>query len=294
MRSLKNMSLVSAALLASTAMVQAADLIPAPVEEYPPEISHVSSAAGGWYIRGDIGYAALDYDSDTTFFQGPSQTGVIRNSEIDETWYLQGGIGYQATDYLRIDATLAYYASADTSGTSGQNAQCNFAAIGTLCNFDDRQDFSQTLLMANAYVDLGTFKGFTPYVGAGIGGAHIDYGTLRNSQNCVNPADPNCIPGTVDGLTSTHEGGAQWRFAWAIHAGASVDLNCRTKLDAGYSFTRIEGGRAFGFTAASGFSGTQGFDHGIETHSGRVGLRYALSDTGCGVPPSEPPQIVYK
>ncbi|MDJ0612462.1 MAG: porin family protein [Rhizobiaceae bacterium] len=291
MRSLKNLSLVTAALLASSAMAQAADLIPAPVEELPPEISHVSPVVGGWYIRGDIGYASVKLESDTRFFQGPSQTGVIvGSSDNDETWFLQGGIGYQVNDYLRVDATLAYYDDADASGTSGQNAQCNFAPLGTLCNFNDDQEFSQTVLMANAYVDLGTISGFTPYVGAGIGGAHIDYTNLRNTQECL---DPLTAPPGVCGLSEEHRGEAQWRFAWALHAGASYDVNCRTKIDAGYTFTRIEGGRAFGFTSASGFSGTQGFDQGIDSHSGRIGLRYALSDAGCGVPPVVPP-VVYK
>jgi len=284
MRSLNKLSFVAAALMASTAMVQAADLIPH--QKYDDQVEVTPHSVGGWYIRGDIGYASLDYDSDTTFFQGPSRTGIIAGSELDSTWSIQGGIGYQVTDYFRVDATLSHYFETEASGSSGQNARCNFSALATtLCNFDDRQELDATVLMANAYVDLGTINGFTPYVGAGIGGAHVSYGDLRNTQTCI-VASADCIPGT-----DSHVGAEKWRFAYALHAGASYDINCKLKADAGYTFTRIEGGEAFGFTAASGFSGAQGFDHGIDIHEGRVGLRYALDGGNCTPPP---PPVVYK
>ena len=98
MRSFNKVSLVAAALMASSAMVQAADIIP-PVEELPPEVHHVS-AAGGWYIRGDIGYASMHVEG-VTYFQGPLLTGRFEQHDLDESWSIQGGIpppiapGYQ-------------------------------------------------------------------------------------------------------------------------------------------------------------------------------------------------------
>jgi len=292
MRSLKKMSLVAAALMASSAMVQAADLIPAPIEELPPEITHVPSGAGGWYIRGDIGIASMKVE-DVSYYQGALYTGSFEQHELDDNWSIQGGIGYQATDYLRVDATLKYFGSADFDGDSAPaGSACNGAFVGTTCDFDDNSELeSATLLMANAYVDLGTFNGFTPYVGAGIGGAHMSWGTLLNDQTCT-PADPTC-----DANDFSHAGESQWRFAWAVHAGASYDVNCRTKIDGGYTFTRVEGGRMFGSgvpIAGGAAVGGNGYDDGIDIHEGRIGLRYSLSDAGCGVPPSEPPHIVYK
>jgi len=291
MRSLNKLSLVAATLMASSAMVQAADLIPH--QKYDDQVEVTPHAVGGWYIRGDIGYASLEYDADTTFFQGSSQTGIISGSDLDSTWSIQGGIGYQVTDYFRVDATLSYYNETTATGSSRSifstpgPVQCNFSAIGEQCNFSDTQDLDATVLMANAYADLGTINGFTPYVGAGIGGAHVEYDVLRNVQNCVSPATCGS-----DGLTGIHDGRAQWRFAYAIHAGASYDINCKLKADAGYTFTRIEGGKAFGFTEQSGFQGTQGFDQGIDIHEGRVGLRYAVGAGDCH-PPAQPP-VVYK
>ncbi len=301
MRSFKKMSLVAAALMASTAMVQAADLITAPTHDLPPEVVPVA-ASTGWYIRGDIGYASQDYRDDTRFVQvdpiaGPTLNGIIAGSELDSSFILKGGIGYQVNDYFRVDATVAYHGDVDSSGSSRSifsaagPVQCNFAAIGELCNFSDEQELQTTVFLANAYVDLGTVNGFTPYLGGGIGAAKVNYGRLTNTQNCVTPGTCG-----VDGLTESHDNVSDTRFAWALHAGASYDINCKLKADVGYSYTRIESGGAFAYSdtqVALGASGVQGFDQGIDIHSGTVGLRYALGDAGCHTP-VEHPQVVYK
>ena len=44
---------------------------------------------------------------------------------------------------------------------------------------------SALLLLANAYVDIGTWHGVTPYVGAGIGGAHIKWDTVHDPNTTV-------------------------------------------------------------------------------------------------------------
>jgi len=99
--------------------------------------------------------------------------------------------------------------------------------------------------MANAYVDLGTVNGFTPYVGGGIGAARVKYGDLFNNQTCSDPAA--IVPGgsgaNCSDNDSIHAGETTTRFAYSLHAGASYDVNCRTKIDAGYSYTHIKGGK---------------------------------------------------
>lgn len=292
MRSFNKLSLVAAALMASSAMAQAADLLPPPVEEFPPEVVVSHGAASGWYIRGDIGYASMKVD-EVNYFQGAAFTGSFEEHDLDSTWSIQGGIGYQVTDYMRIDATLKYFGSSDFNGSSepGPTATCT-GGFGAFCSYNDDAELeSMTLLMANAYVDLGTFKGFTPYVGAGIGGAHVSWGDLLNDQTCVGSAnDPAC-----SALDFNHAGESEWRFAWAVHAGASYDVTCRTKIDAGYTYTRVEGGAMFGDGIPVGGGagvGGYGFDGGIDVHEGRVGLRYALDGSGCHQP--TPPTMVYK
>ena len=290
MRSFNKISLVAAALMSSSMMVQAADLIPPP-EYTPPEV--VIDHAGGWYIRGDIGYANLKVNN-VTYFQGALVTGSFEQHDLDTSWSLQGGIGYQITDYLRVDATLKYIASSDFDGDSAPAGSTCAGGFGLFCDFNDDAELeSVTLLMANAYWDLGTYHSITPYVGAGIGGAHVKWGNLLNDQTCTGSADDVAC----SLLDFNHGGEAEWRFAWAAHLGASYDINCNLKADAGYTFTRIEGGRMFGTGIPVGGGAAVGgnvFDGGIDIHEGRLGLRYALGGSGCGSTPIYDNEIVYK
>lgn len=292
MRSLSKMSLVVAALMASTAMVQAADMIPPPPEDdYVPEVLPHSSV-GGWYIRGDIGYAHMSEEG-VRYFQGPFFTGYFEQHDLEAAWFIQGGVGYQVNDWFRVDATLRYHGSSDFTGSSAP-AGSPCAGFASTCSYSDNAELeASTILLANAYVDLGTINGFTAYAGAGIGGAHVKWGDLINDQTC----DPGA-PAGCDDEDFIHPGQDQWRFAWALHAGATYDVTCRTKVDAGYTYTRIEGGRMFGSgygapgsTAPGVAAGGYGYDDGLEFHSAQVGLRYSLDDSGCTPPP---PPIVYK
>ena len=137
--------------------------------------------------------------------------------------------------------------------------------------YPDTSKFSALLLLANAYVDLGTWHGFTPYVGAGIGGANVKWSELRNS---------------IGGIVTTHPGATNWRFAVALMAGTSYCLTNNLSLDVGYRFTRIEGGKMFGYANFGG----PGFDKGLNIHEGRAGLRYQFGGSnGC----SEPEPVAY-
>ena len=91
-----------------------------------------------------------------------------------------------------------------------------------VCNYEDTGDLAVTTLMANAYLDLGNYSGFTPYVGAGIGGAVVHWSDLKNNEICV---AGDCTGSAGD---STHGGYGEWRFAYALHAGVSYDLTSRT------------------------------------------------------------------
>jgi opacity protein-like surface antigen len=60
----------------------------------------------------------------------------------------------------------------------------------------DTQGFDQYGFMANGYVDLGTFVGFTPYVGAGAGVTRVAWKLYNNDVSCVS------VAGNVCGATS--------------------------------------------------------------------------------------------
>lgn len=261
-----NLSVVSAiAILASVYSVQAADIIPEPpIMELPPV-----ETFGGWYLRGDIGYASIEVDS-VTYFQGASQTGEFEVHEFEDTWMAGIGIGYQINDWFRVDWTASYYGETDFIGSSAQNVACSDGTPGAICTYSDNGSFSASVLLANAYVDLGNYNGFTPYLGLGIGGAYVEWGDLSNSEYWVSGAVPGAL--AID----THAGVSGWRFAYGLHAGASYDISAKLKIDAGYSYTGITGGGMFGFGATSGLVGTQGYNDDIQIHAFKLGLRYQI------------------
>lgn len=266
MRSFVKYTAITATLMASTSLATAADMIEPPVVEVIPEVHTVG--VGGWYLRGDIGYAKMS-TSEVDYYQGtPTLTGSFEKHDISDTWMIGGGIGYQVTDYFRFDVTANHYAKTHFDGSSATGVTCG----AFTCDYEDDSEVGVTTIMANAYVDLGNYAGFTPYVGAGIGGAKVHWADVENRESCVSADCTGYTPNNSD-----HSGhGGDWRFAYALHAGMSYDLSHNMKLDAGYTFTHVEGGRMFNFESGSAFSGQQGFDGGIKIHAVRAGIRWHL------------------
>ncbi|RWE27874.1 outer membrane protein [Mesorhizobium sp.] len=247
-----------AALFAGAAgPVFAADMVEPMVEQAPPPVVEAQPAdVGGWYILGDIDYHQSDLDSiDYITYGPPPGTNDFDFGDLKGGFSLGAGVGYKVNDYFRTDLTADYWFKSDFNGQTSD----------LVTTSTEVSKMSAFLLLANAYVDLGTYHGITPYVGAGIGGARVKWDDVR---------DPN--------TTEFNPGVSSWRFAYALMAGASYCLTDKLILDAGYRFSHIQGGRMFEFdTSSSG----PGFDHGIDTHEVRGGLRYQFGgNNGCAAP----------
>ncbi|MDO9415099.1 outer membrane protein [Pararhizobium sp.] len=272
---------VVAALFASTSAF-AADLYQ-PVEQPPVYEAPVQQVeeASGWYLRGDAGYS-FNRLRGAHYFQGSNSLVTdFSTAEIDDSFVIGGGVGYQINNYLRTDVTLDHM-SADFEGST-----VGGCGVALNCTSRDISSMTAWSLLANAYVDLGTYGSITPYVGAGIGGTHVKWDKLRNTS-CETGNSGNCDP------TIEHGGRSKWRFTYALMAGASIDVTCNIKADVGYRYRHVDGGDFFGYA----LSGGPGSDKGFASHEGRVGMRYAFG--GCPqqayLPPVEIPteQPVYK
>jgi opacity protein-like surface antigen len=260
-------ALLGATLLASVSGALAADIIE-PIVEAPPPVVYEEPSYGNWYIRGDIDYHWSDYKNDHYITYGPPPgTASFTEGELEGAWSIGGGVGYQASKYLRTDLTVDWFADSDFRGSTA-----GFCA-GLPCVSTDASSYSALVLLANAYVEFGSWNRFRPYVGAGIGGAYVKWDDLQN---------------TIPPVTTTHKGSKNWRFAAALMAGASYCLTKDLDLDAGYRFTHIEGGRQFEFANGAG----PGFDDGINVHEVRAGLRWNFGGTRTGC--EEPEQVVYQ
>ncbi|NKB50887.1 MAG: outer membrane beta-barrel protein [Rhizobiaceae bacterium] len=272
----KLMAMVPAAMLAAavvhTGTATAADLLIDPPVVEAPEI--VTYASGGWYLRGDITYDFHEIDG-AHYSNGWGNTSFA-TTEADDSFDLGIGIGYQINENFRVDLTGEYVFEADFNGTT--QGYCDYGAFlaGDLnCSSVDSSSFDAFKLLGNAYVDLGNFSDFTPYVGAGLGGAYVRWDDTTSENTCTFSgivACPGGIPATTT-TTATQGGTESWRFAWALHAGFSYDVAHNTKLDFGYTYSRIEGGDMFEWAGAGG---TQGYDEGIDSHVIRAGIRYQI------------------
>lgn len=276
MKKFASLLLVSAVVSLSANAARAADVIEPPVYVEPAAPTVIEEAAGGWYIRGDIDYHLAEMGGIT--YAAGGGTNVFDSAELDESWSLGGGIGYNVSKHFRVDVTADYWAKSDFRGsTSGA------CGVAVACVSEDLSAMSAWVLLANAYADLGTYGGFTPYIGAGIGVAHVKWDDLSNTS-----CDP-AIPGSCD-PTIVHEGGKGWRAAGALMVGASYCLSDKAELDGGYRYTRVGGGTMFGNAVGAG----PGYDDGFEVHEVRGGLRYSFGGGShrCAAP--APQEVVYQ
>lgn len=272
----------SLAVLASGHAMAADPYIPppvmAPIEEAAPE-AHVSDSFTGWYIRGDIGYNFTNMHGARYLVSGGAGEANFDWTKIASNATFGGGVGYQVNNYLRGDLTVDYMGRSNFNGQT--TGSCGVSAT---CTSVDTSSFTALSLMANAYVDLGTYGRFTPYVGAGIGGTYINWASLNNTA-CETGNPTNCDPTTI------HGGYKNWRYTWSLMAGASVDITCGLKADVGYRYRKIEKGYMFHYANSAG----PGFDKGMSTHEVRAGLRYNIGER-CSEPEYIPPPLppVYK
>ena len=278
--------------LASTAL--AADIIDPPIIAAP--VLEEVKPFGGWYIRGDVGYS-FNSAVEKSKYQGVFQGGPIDpnnqppvllgdlpadglDSEFDDTIVVGVGVGAHMGHFLRGDITADWtfngHNGAPFVGEVGDNPVCGTG----LCGYEFGGDYNAITVLANAYVDMGTYAGITPYVGAGIGFAHVDYKDV-SSTACGDPnatatsgtaCDGSTVAFPLETIEGSYEGESSLRLAWSLAAGASYSLNDALAIDGGYKFTRIaEGDMLKDYNAGHSVK-----DGGINMHQVRLGARYKL------------------
>jgi opacity protein-like surface antigen len=234
----------------SASAVQAADLLPpAPELNFGGEVSELGA---GWYLRGDIGYVDYQRPKDVGFYL----PGVLPldGERLESAWSVGGGIGYQISSWLRTDATIDYRFGSEFSGTRP------FPTYD-LGYVRDRADLESTTLLLNGYVDLGSWSGVTPYVGAGIGVA---------GNRLTNYTREAYALGAPTG-TEFLEPHTTYNLAWALMAGVGIDLGSGMALDFGYRFTHLGEARTRIYGPGPGEKTDE-----LRSHEFRFGARYLI------------------
>ena len=229
----------------------------------PPPVDQPVEFGTGWYLRGDVGYSNMPV---------PVVVADFANNLV-RTGAASGGIGfgYQYNSWLRtdfeIDRAVFRPSSAQApiwcpSGTIMYNQSTNLP-VGYLydpnetCTPYVTAHLNRTTPMFNAYLDLGHWWGFTPYVGAGVGMSYLQSSAAVTCNNTANGQSwaPNLgVTGvplqwvTANGVYVTPARALQftqlqpnqyvkkvtWKFSWNLMAGVSYDISQNLKIDAHY------------------------------------------------------------
>lgn len=204
---------VSAALFAfSAAPARAADFGYGSVKDIPPP----APSSRAWYLRGTIGMKNPEVGS--IFVDEPSWSDhTVHHKDIKSTALFGLGVGLEYNRWLRFDITGEYRGKqhfvAHDSYPGGAN--------------DYSANIKSWLGLANAYVDLGTWRGITPYIGGGVGLASLEVMGYKD----INPITDAMFIADKDKSTTN--------FAWALYAGLSYDVTPQWTLDFGYRYTDL-------------------------------------------------------
>jgi opacity protein-like surface antigen len=270
----------AAAIVAAPA--SAADLLgSAPPLAMPASQSPMFEVGSNWYVRGDLGIS-FDRAPSVSFstlaaptFGAGAPLAVGNGANWTTTNFTGGaGFGYRWNDWLRFDATWDYRTGPGGSrqaavvcpyGLTGVNSLAG-VPLGFLydttntCNASANARQFDNAFLGNVYFDLGTYYGFTPYVGGGLGlnmntlTANVNYNETANGQTYaanltpVGPFPPVWVNTQGQALAPQPNvtfaqqywnrsiRSTTWSMAWALAAGIGYKITPSMTLDIGYRY----------------------------------------------------------
>jgi opacity protein-like surface antigen len=240
---------------------------PQPVMVQPPP---VIESTDRWYLRGNIG-VGISNNYQLDYLQNPANAGngfVFQHNSMGDTFFIGGGAGYEFNNWLRLDATAEYRAKTRVYAFGSYPTAVPPAGLDTY-----EGNLNSWVFLGNAYIDLGTWNCFTPFIGAGIGAAR---NTLADFTD-INP--PN-------GAFGIGRNPSEWHLAWALHAGVAYNVTKTFKVELAYRYLNY--GSITDTIDCHGGCNPDSFKFGnLYSHDIMLGFRWAC----CDIAP--PPPIVY-
>jgi len=264
---LKISALVVAIASLAGSVAHAADMpLPPPPQE----------CCDAWYLRGFVG-VGLNGPNSLDVTNVPADTYFATNS-IGDSVFIGGGFGYNFNSWLRFDGTAEYRGKTHISALAVSQP----AVPGPVAVDQYDGNLSSWVFLANAYVDLGTWNCFTPFIGAGIGGAY-------NSISGFTDVTPNVAAfGATGSSFGLGRGTSNWDLAWALYAGLTYNVSKSFKVDLTYRYLNY--GSAKETVDCNGGSGCNAFTFkDLYSNDIMLSLRWTCCDTA---PPA--PRYVYQ
>jgi len=282
-----------------------------PVESAPEYISQPVELGSGWYLRGDLGWSNN---------KGPQLAPETPSARLG-TWAIDVGAGYKINNWLRSDATIGWNKERDYS-KAGAMVVCPYRLGGLTsqttgfllgyrwdtnetCSPNSTARVNKLDLMLNTYLDLGTWGGFSPFVGAGAGVSVMRTNTtlkyMKTSDGTEYAADltptenyPRIwmdasgtpITSWTDSLGVVHTGQppvsfakqvwtrqaskTSFNLAWSLMGGVAYDITPQLKGELSYRY--LNSGT---FTSLSSpLVGS--VKSSLDSHQVRLGFRYMM------------------
>jgi opacity protein-like surface antigen len=273
MRSVKSLAAAGAAsLLSSVAFAADMPSIAAPPAYAPPQVEDF----GGWYLRGDIGFSNQRVRRLNNVLDA-NNTSSVQNLGFNTAGIFGLGVGYKVNNWFRVDVTGEYRGNSQFFGTD----RISFpGGVGTETYHATK---SEWVVLANAYVDLGTWWYITPFIGAGVGGARVGIANFTDQGIANNGA--GALPGLVFG-----DNLSKWNLAWAIHAGLAYKVSPNFTVELAYRYLDMGDGLTGDLSAFDGANNVVNpttFKN-ITSHDLKLGVRWNLDSSE---PVEAPPPV---
>jgi opacity protein-like surface antigen len=270
MRSVKSLVAAGAAsLLSSVAFAADMPIMPPPAYAPPPVVEDF----GGWYLRGDIGFSNQRVDRLHNVLDA-GNTSSVQNLSFNTAGIFGLGVGYRVNNWFRADVTGEYRGNSQFFGTDQITFPGGFGADTY------HATKSEWVVLANAYVDLGTWWCVTPFIGAGVGGARVSLSNFTD-QGIIN-AGAGALPGVAFGDNTS-----KWNLAWALHAGLAYKVSPNFTIELAYRYLDMGDGLTGDLRT---FDGTNNVFNpmtfkSITSHDLKLGVRWDLNSPPVYAPP---------
>lgn len=242
---------VAACIILPTAS-PAADLYGGSLKDgYAPMAHAAPGIAGPCYLRGDVGYS---WSGDPTgTYVGNAVDPSVRGASLDSgaVWEVGFGCG-SGSRGLRGEVAVGFRTERDFTG------DVDIVLGGVPVDPPIKSTIESYTVMVNGYYDFGNFRGFVPYVGAGVGIALHDMGFVTIDH----PASPN-----------PQHGDTKADFAWSVMAGVGYQISSRAILDIGYRYIDMGSAQSSQGDVVQVLNPKLVVDD-ITAHELKIGLRY--------------------
>ncbi|MDN3626862.1 outer membrane protein [Methylobacterium isbiliense] len=253
---------------------RAADLLPSAP---PPDLRGSLAPdieVSGLYLRGDIGFSNQSVERLSNSLDA---LGTIEKVSLGFAGapLAGGGVGYRFNRWFRADVTGEYRSAAAFTGLELYRDASLPLGYGT-----DEYTASkrEVAVLLNGYVDLGSWYGLTPFLGASVGAARI---TLDNFK------DTNVI---TQGLAYAKTG-SKTNFAWALHAGVGYEVTPSFTVELAYRYLNLGDGKTgtvYNYAGQCKSCEALTFKN-VDSHDVKLGLRWT---PGAAADPAEPATLV--